>query len=33
MIDLGRWLDGDYRIPGAPVAPTPVHADEQEYEN
>lgn len=19
MIDLGRWLDGDYRIPGDPV--------------
>jgi endogenous inhibitor of DNA gyrase (YacG/DUF329 family) len=21
MADLGRWLNGDYRIPGAVVAP------------
>ena len=20
--DLGRWLQGDYRVPGAPVGPT-----------
>ncbi|AKT42306.1 DNA gyrase inhibitor YacG [Chondromyces crocatus] len=21
LVDLGRWLDGSYRIPGAPVDP------------
>ena len=20
MVDLGRWLDGDYRIPGEPAS-------------
>lgn len=24
MIDLGRWLDGDYRIPGDPVDDVPL---------
>jgi endogenous inhibitor of DNA gyrase (YacG/DUF329 family) len=23
LIDLGRWLDGDYAIPGRPAAETP----------
>ena len=23
LIDLGRWIDGDYAIPGAPAPPSP----------
>jgi endogenous inhibitor of DNA gyrase (YacG/DUF329 family) len=23
MADLGRWLQGDYRVPGAPADPDP----------
>ena len=23
LIDLGRWIDGDYVIPGRPIAPQP----------
>ncbi len=22
LVDLGRWLDGDYRLPGAPLEST-----------
>jgi endogenous inhibitor of DNA gyrase (YacG/DUF329 family) len=21
LLDLGRWIDGDYRVPGEPVSP------------
>jgi endogenous inhibitor of DNA gyrase (YacG/DUF329 family) len=27
LLDLGRWLDGDYRIPGEPVTPGPDEDD------
>ncbi len=33
LADLGRWLQGDYRVPGAPVDPTgPLSDDEEEPE-
>lgn len=22
LVDLGRWIDGDYAIPGSPASPT-----------
>lgn len=25
MIDLGRWVNEEYRVPGKPVAPEPAH--------
>ena len=31
LIDLGRWIDGDYAIPGPPVPePPPSPAEEEE---
>ncbi|MDF1565692.1 MAG: DNA gyrase inhibitor YacG [Deltaproteobacteria bacterium] len=33
LIDLGRWLDGDYRIPGSPAAvPEEVPGQEEDPE-
>jgi endogenous inhibitor of DNA gyrase (YacG/DUF329 family) len=29
LVDLGRWLDGDYRIPGPPVEEPGVRGDEE----
>jgi len=29
MADLGRWLSGDYRIPGAPRADAPGESDDE----
>ncbi|MSP21101.1 MAG: DNA gyrase inhibitor YacG [Alphaproteobacteria bacterium] len=28
-LDLGRWLDGDYSIPGEPVAPERDDSDDE----
>lgn len=28
LIDLGRWVDEEYRVPGKPVAPEGVEDDE-----
>lgn len=28
LVDLGRWLDGDYRIPGEPVDDVPAPSDD-----
>jgi endogenous inhibitor of DNA gyrase (YacG/DUF329 family) len=28
MIDLGRWLDGDYRVAGRPATLVDLEADE-----
>lgn len=28
LIDLGRWAEGEFRIPGAPAAPTEPEDDE-----
>ena len=33
MADLGRWLNGQYRIAGAPVDPEPAHPVEGEDED
>jgi len=32
LIDLGRWIDGDYAIPGSPASDPrePAHPDEEE---
>jgi endogenous inhibitor of DNA gyrase (YacG/DUF329 family) len=33
LLDLGRWIDGDYRVPGEPVSPpteTPASAPEDD---
>ena len=28
MVDLGRWIDGDYAIPGPPANPNPPSSPE-----
>ena len=33
MADLGRWLKGDYRVPGAPAEPTGAGEGEGEDED
>jgi hypothetical protein len=30
LVDLGRWIDGDYAIPGPPAEPEPQTPDEEE---
>jgi endogenous inhibitor of DNA gyrase (YacG/DUF329 family) len=30
LIDLGRWMDGDYAIPGPPVEEKPAADDEDD---
>jgi endogenous inhibitor of DNA gyrase (YacG/DUF329 family) len=29
LIDLSRWLDGSYRVPGDPVEPAAVEEDDE----
>lgn len=29
LVDLGRWLDGNYRVPGSPIEST-LHGDRRE---
>jgi len=31
-IDLGRWLDGRYRVPGPPASPEDIESEAQEEE-
>ena len=33
LVDLGRWLDGDYRIPGESVSQVATRPDDLDYEN
>ena len=33
LIDLGRWADGDYLIPGRPAPGTSAASDEEEDED
>jgi endogenous inhibitor of DNA gyrase (YacG/DUF329 family) len=38
LIDLGHWVDGDYRVPGESLPEdeherVPANADDEEYEN
>ncbi len=28
LLDLARWIDGDYRIPAEPISPEPDQDDE-----
>jgi uncharacterized protein len=30
LIDLGRWVSEEYRVPGKPVAPEPLEENEDE---
>jgi hypothetical protein len=30
LLDLARWIDGDYRLPGDPASPDPPGDDENE---
>jgi endogenous inhibitor of DNA gyrase (YacG/DUF329 family) len=29
LLDLARWVDGDYRVPDEPVSPDPEEADDR----
>ena len=31
LIDLGRWVSEEYRVPGKPVIPEPVDDDEDQH--
>jgi endogenous inhibitor of DNA gyrase (YacG/DUF329 family) len=30
LVDLGRWIDGDYAIPGRPEPPPGAQSDEED---
>ena len=32
LIDLGRWIDGDYKVPGPPASSEPEQTGEDEGE-